>query len=945
MRNSEYRFKTILTLILLGYGMQMLAQTKLIEKVTRKGSEIVIPYEKYQLMNGLTLLIHEDHSDPIVYVGVMYHVGSAREQEGRSGFAHFFEHMMFEGSEHVPSGQHAKIITEAGGINNGNTTHDRTNYWELLPSNYLETALWLESDRMGFFVNAVTQEKFEIQRKTVKNERSERIDNRPFGLIDEKTSEVLYPPSHPYSWPVIGYVSDLDKVSVTDLKDFFNRWYGPNNATLTIAGDVNPAQVVMMVEKYFGSIPSGPTVKRQEISPVVLDQNRYISYEDRVRLSQVIYTFPTVQARHPDEPALDVLANLLGEGKSSVFYQYFVKSGDAEYLNISHPCLELAGEFKIRIFANRLNQLDKMIKEAFEEFEKKGVTDEDLSKLKMKFESDRMNQLQSIRGKGDLLAFYQTNTGNPNFISNDFDRYSKVTKEDVMRVYKAYIKDKYSVITTAYQKNNPPLNKVNKFSLPVKNLNPTEGNEYKNLTYKKPKDNFDRNKQPFPNTVPIVKVPDFWIDSLTNSLKIIGTKSDELPTIHMKISIPIGHRFEDKNEEGISELVALMLKESTTKNTSEKIDLKLNLLGSHINVVSEEDEMNIYVTSLTKNFDSTLAIVEEMLIHPKFDRDEFERIQLKQVGMIRNGANNPETFPTQLIKKLIYGKNHILGNSSWGSGETVSQMSASKVKEYYEKNCIPSLTSIVFVGNLNKEDVITKLAFLKNWKNPKVLRSKINDSEPIEKTIIYFLNNKNSTQSQIRLGCKGLPFDATGEFYKSLVATYVLAEPFSSRLNLNLREQHGYCYRASSSFEGNEYSGEYIIEANVKSASTDSALIEIMNEIKKYSDNGISKEEFLFARNSLAQEEALKYETPPQKADFLKTILDYSLTKDFPIKQNELLKNISLDEINALAKKRLPYNNMIILIIGDKEKAYNQLARTGYEIKEINFEGRVLNSN
>jgi len=937
-------FKICLSLIITAWYAQAVAQTQLLEKVLPQKTEMVIPYEKYQLANGLTLLIHEDHSDPIVFVNVTYHVGSSREQEGRSGFAHFFEHMMFEGSEHVPAGQHSKIITEAGGKYNGNTTRDLTNYWELLPANQLETALWLESDRMGFFLDAVTQQKFEIQREVVKNERNQNYDNRPFGLINEKTGEALYPSSHPYAWQTIGYIGDLNNANVQDLKDFFMRWYSPNNATLTIAGDVNPAAAVAMVEKYFGTIPAGPAVSQPAIVPVVLDNNRYISYEDRVRFPQVIYTFPAVNARHPDEAALDVLADILGEGKSSVFYQYFIKSEDAENVSISNPSYELAGEFKIRIYAKRLKHFDKMMQEAFAEFEKKGVSDEDLQNHKIKFESQKTDQLLSIEGKGNLLSFYQTTTGNPNYISKDIERYSKVTKEDVMRVYRTYIKDRPAVILSVYPKDRATQVQQDNYSPPSRNLHAVESAEYKNLTYVKAKDTFDRNKQPIPAVTPIVKVPDFWVDSLSNGLKVIGTKSEELPVVSIKISLPIAHRFETKDNAGIAELVALMLQESTTTTSSEAMEAKLDQLGSTISISTSTDEMNLNVSSLAKNLDATLALVEEMLVHPKFDKEEFDKIKDKQVALIKSGAFNPNELPTELVKKLMYGKNHILGTSRRGTVESLGSINAKDIKAYYENNCIPTLSSVVFVGNVAQTEVMTKLSFLQHWTSTKTLDSGESSAKPIGKTAIYFLNRPNAAQSQIRVACNGLPFDALGDYFKSTVALYELGGPFNCKLNVNLREEHGYCYGASASFYGDKYPGPFIIEADVKPNTTDSALLEILKEVKKYADNGITPEELAFTQNSMTLKELLKYETPAQKANFLKVILEHNLPKDFTSQQNTLLKNLTLDEVNAFAKKSLPYNNMIILIIGDKDKAYGRLLNLGYDVNEINFYGTSRSS-
>src|SRR6476620_9790142 len=302
-------------------------QAKLVEKVTKSGNQLVIPYEKYVLPNGLTLIVHEDHSDPVVHVDVTYHVGSAREQIGKSGFAHFFEHMMFQGSDHVADEQHFKIVSDAGGTLNGSTNRDRTNYYETVPSNQLEKMLWLEADRMGFLLDAVTQKKFEVQRSTVKNERGQNYENRPYGLASETTSRNLYPYGHPYSWLTIGYVEDLNRVNVNDLKNFFLRWYGPNNATLTVGGDIKTSEVVQLAEKYFGSIPRGPEVNSKPLEAVNIDKNRYVSYVDNyARLPLLSIVFPTVPNYHKDMAALACLAQVIGQGRNSVLYQQLVKS-------------------------------------------------------------------------------------------------------------------------------------------------------------------------------------------------------------------------------------------------------------------------------------------------------------------------------------------------------------------------------------------------------------------------------------------------------------------------------------------------------------------------------------------------------------------------------------------------------------------------------------------
>src|SRR5688572_3860074 len=393
----------IAALLFLFFSGTVAGQTKLVEKVTRKGDELVIPYEKYVLSNGLTLIIHEDHSDPVAHIDVTYHVGSAREEIGKSGFAHFFEHMMFQGSDNVGDEQHFKIVTEAGGTLNGSTNRDRTNYYQTVPSNQLEKMLWLEADRMGFLLDAVTQKKFEVQRETVKNERGQNYDNRPYGLVGEVISKNLYPYGHPYSWLTIGYLEDLNRVNVDDLKNFFLRWYGPNNAVLTIGGDVKTADVVKLVEKYFGSIPKGPEVKPTKLPAPALTEDRYITLADNyARVPQLVITFPTVPANHPDESALDCLAEIIGQGKNSVFYQEIVKTQKALAASAFNSTSELAGEFRYSLTPSpgvSLADSKKLIDAAIKTFETRGVTDEDIAKFTGAVEANLINGLQSVSGK------------------------------------------------------------------------------------------------------------------------------------------------------------------------------------------------------------------------------------------------------------------------------------------------------------------------------------------------------------------------------------------------------------------------------------------------------------------------------------------------------------------------------------------------------------------
>lgn len=945
---EEMKLKIFNVFVLLCVNLGVFAQAEFVEKVSRKGSELVISYEKYQLPNGLTLLVHEDHSDPLVYVDVTYHVGSAREQEGRSGFAHFFEHMMFQGSEHVADEEHFKIINEAGGSLNGTTNTDRTNYFEVLPSNELETALWLESDRMGFLLDAVTQQKFEVQRATVKNERGQRYDNYPYGLVREKMGAALYPANHPYSWSTIGYIEDLNRVNVTDLKNFFMRWYGPNNATLTVAGDVNVADVVKLAEKYFGSIPKGPEVTPQKVESVVLAKDRYISYEDNIRAPQITFTYPTVPARHADEAALDVLTDILAGSKSSIFYKNFVKSQFAQFANVGNYSRELAGDLTIsvRIFPDKtLAAADSMIRASLAEFEKRGVTDDDIAKYKANFETGTVSRLASVQGKGAILAANQTYTGNPNEIVNEIKRYNSVTKEDVMRVYNKYIKNKYAVVLSVCPKGKASLAaKPDNYTLPVRNVNAEEAAEYKNLTYNKAKDTFDRNKRPVTGAAKLVAPPPYWKQNFSNGIKLIGAKNDEVPTVNILLNIEAGHRFEPVGKAGIAELTTSLLNESTTKHTIEQLTEKIERLGSSIYFSHNGTDIILNVYSLTKNLDSTLAIAEEMLFHPKFSNEDFERIKKQKLEGIANRVTQATTIAGNVFSKLVYGNKHIMGIPAMGTTETVERITLDDVKNYYKTELSPSISSVIVVGDIEQETIIPKLNFLNSWKGNTIVRKPEPLIPIIGKTKIYLVNKENAPQSEIRIGYMAMPYDATGEYYKAGIMNYQLGANFNSRINLNLREEHGFTYGARTGFRGDKYAAPYMGYAGVRANASDSSIMEFMKEIKNYADNGITDEELSYTKNSIGQSEALKYETGMQKAVFIKRILDYNLDKSFVDKQNEILKSITKAEINQLAKKHLPYNNMILLAVGDKATIYEGLTKLGYEVVELDMDGEPINS-
>jgi len=942
--------KRILVVLLLIASFTSQAQTKMVEKITQKGNEIVIPYEKYVLPNGLTVIVHEDHSDPVVHVDVTYHVGSAREEIGKSGFAHFFEHMMFQGSDHVGDEQHFKIVTEAGGTLNGSTNRDRTNYYETVPNNQLEKMLWLEADRMGFLLDAVTQRKFEVQRETVKNERGQNYDNRPYGLAGETTAKNLYPYGHPYSWLTIGYLEDLNRVDVNDLKNFFLRWYGPNNATLTIGGDVKPADVVKLAEKYFGSIPRGPEVKNMKLDAPVLEGDRYVTLVDNyARLPLISITYPTVPSYHPDEAPLACLAQVLGQGKNSVFYQEITKNQKALDASAFNRGSELSGEFSISLTpapGATLAESKKLIDEAIKTFEARGVTDEDIEKFKGAFESQYINRLQSVSGKVSQLAAYQTYTGNPNMIGQELTSYTSVKKEDVLRVYNQYIKRKPAVIlsiATKAQEGNvvaPENYKINSSQYKA----PDYG--YTGLRYNKPKDNFDRAKTPGNGANPVVKVPAFWKKNL-EGVKVIGTQTTELPIVTLSFRIPGGHILQanDTSKIGLARMFAAMMNEDTKNYTAEQMQVELQKLGSSVSVNSGFDAITFNIQTLKKNLDKTLSLFEERLLNPKFTEEAFTRIQKQSIEGFKRTKSQPAFIASDVFAKMNYGTS-ILGLSEAGTEYTVANLKLKDVQDYYNNYMTSKEAKLVVVGDVTENEIIGKLNFLKKLPNKDIKFPSIPANPAIDKTRIYLVDVPKAAQTEFRVGgVTGLKYDATGEYYRAMLANWPLGGAFNSRINLNLREDKGWTYGARSGFSADKYSGTFSFSSGIRANATDSALVEVMKELKNYATNGVTEEEIKFMKSALGQRDALLYETGFQKAGFIGRILEYDLPANYVDEQNKILAKITKADLDQASKKWIKPETTNVLVVGDKVKIAPGLEKLGYEIIELDVNGKLKTGN
>jgi zinc protease len=920
------------------------AQFELIEKVDQQPGKPIISYEKYKLTsNDLTLIIHEDHSDPIVHVQVAYHVGSARESIRNSGFAHFFEHMMFQGSKNVGDEEHFKMISKAGGTNNAFTAFDKTVYINTAPSNFTENLLYMEADRMATLLDGFTQAKFESQRNAVKNEKKQSYDNQPYGMLSEVMFKTMFA-NQTYEWTPIGFTDDLDIATYEDLRRFFLRWYKPNNATIVVSGDVNPAQVKEWVNKYYGTLQKGKPVKKMKAFTPILAYDQYVEIPDNIYLPLTLMAWPTVPEFHKDQKPLEALAYILAGNNSSPLYKKFVKTEDAVQVSSSNSALELAGLIEIDVVASygglTTKEVETRIREVLKEFEATGCSQEDLKKAKTVFKTNAINVMDGVMSKALQLSHWSMMLNKTYNLNDELAEIEAVSVEDVMRVYKTYIKDKKCLII-----NVVPQAKETEDTAKGKSINPHAGEEkvadpqYDGLTYVPPVDNFDRSIKPEPKGVTAVTLPKYYETRFDNGIKIIGTQTSESPKVIISFNIEGGQLLEGtKYPTGTASLTASLMTEGTTTLTSEQFQSELDKLGSTISFYSSETGTGCYLSCLKENLDPTLILLEGALKTPRFDAADFKRVKKQTLEGIQSNKKNPSVMSDIAYNRILF-KGTLIEESSNGTFKSISKIKLEDVKDYYNKFYSPSVTSLVVSGDITKDEALTKLSFLKSWSLKEVIIPSIGTLPVMPKVQIYLIDKPYAPQSIVTVAQNHIPYDYNGDFFKTNVMYFPLGGNFNSRLTLNIREEHGFAYSPQSAFIGNKHFGSFFWQADVRTNATDSAIREVMKEITNYKAKGVTDEELKFTKSSLLLSDALKYESPNQKANFLNRIVTYNLPQTYVSEQMKIIDQITKEEINATAQKMLHPETMTIIVVGHAYKIRESLNKLGYgKVKEITLD-------
>jgi zinc protease len=905
----------------------------------KAGDELTIPFEKYQLENGLSVILHEDKSDPIVSVAIYYHVGSNREVPGRTGFAHLFEHMMFQQSENVPEDQFFRLIQSAGGTLNGSTNQDRTNYYETVPKNALEMVLWMESDRMGYLTNTITKQAFAIQQNVVQNEKRQNYDNRPYGHSSTVMARAMFPESHPYNWTTIGEIEDLFNATVEDVKEFHGRFYIPNNATLAITGDFEPEQVKELVQKYFGEIPKGPDVAKLTPLPVTLPETKKLYHEDNfANAPQYTMAFPSTERYSKDSYALSALSDILAGGKKSPMYSVLVKEKKlTSNVMARNGAQELAGTFVISVNANpgvSLSEVEEAIFEGFARFEQEGFDEKDLERVKAGQETSFYNMISSVQGKAFRLAEYDIFAGDPGFYKEDMARMMAVTVDDVQRVYDQYIKGKNYVATSFVPKGKVDLAAAGSVNAGIVEENILTATEVKieagdAAEIAKTPSSFDRSVQPPLGPDVSVTVPAVWKSSLANGMKLYGIQHNEVPLVQYNIVIEGGHMLDDISAPGVANMLAMMLNEGTRNKTPEELEEEIDLLGAMIRVSADDEDITVSVNTLSRNFEKTLAIVEEMLLEPRWDSLAFEINRTRVLNGLRRSSIDPTYLGSMALTRLTLGSDNILATDVSGTTESVQNMTMDDIKAFYEKNISPSVARFLVVGSIDQARIETALAALgTNWQAKEVQMPAIAFAPAPENPAVYFVDVPGAKQSNLYIGAPAIP-RGHPDYYSAFVANYKLGGSFNGYVNLVLREEKGYTYGARTSLIGQKNFGAFVASSAVRSTATlESA--EIFRDLMAKYRSGVSQSDVDFTRDALLKGNALQFETQRALLGMLNTMSAYGLPDDYISREENYVRNLSVEEVNAMVQKYIDPMKMYYVVAGDAATQLKELKKLGF---------------
>jgi len=885
-------------------------------------SGIDIPYQKFVLENGLTVLIHEDHKAPVVAVNIWYHVGSKNEKSGRTGFAHLFEHLMFNGSEHF-NDDYFKALDKIGATDlNGTTSNDRTNYFETVPISGFDEVLWLESDRMGYMVNAITQAKLDEQRGVVQNEKRQG-ENEPYGLVDEYMTKSTYPVGHPYSWTVIGSMDDLNSASLDDVKEWFKTYYGPNNATLVVAGDVNTNEALEKVKKYFGGLKAGPPITKYQAWPAKRTGIQRQIMQDRVPQERIYKVWNIPQDGSKEFTYLDMVSDVMASGKTSRLYKRLVYD---EQIATSISCYvdkrEIGSLFAIEADVKpgvELSKVENAIDEELAKFLKTGPTEDELAKVKTRNYASfvrGMERVGGFGGKSDILASNQTYFGSADYYKIWLKQMNEAKPADLLQVSKDWLTDGQYIL------------EVHPFAeaeTTVKDV--------------------DRTKVPEMGAAPALTFPQFQRTTLSNGLPVVLAQRSTIPAISLMLSFDAGYAADQFAVPGTAKLAMNMIDEGTANRNALQISEELDRLGTRLSTGSNLDQSYLSINTLKQNLDPSLDIFADVLLNPAFPQADLDRLIKEQVVTIQKEKAQPTGVAFRILPKYLYGTDHAYGAPLTGSGfeSGVKGITRDQLVKFYQSWIKPNNATLVVVGDISLDELKPKLEkLLKGWKSGSVPKKSIPEVKLPAKSILYLMDRPGSIQSLVLAGNLTAPFGQLNEASATIMNSIIGGE-FTSRINMNIREDKHWSYGAGSFIYPAKGQRPFIAYTQVQSDKTKETIQEIYKELSGFcGKTPATSEEFLKNQNNQLLQIPGSYETMGAVTGAINDIVRYGLKDNYFQDFAAKLKALQIKDIQEMSGKVIKPEQLAWIVVGDRSKIEPSLKELGYEIKYIDGDGNLI---
>jgi len=886
-------------------------------------SKVDIPFQKFVLDNGLTLIVHEDHKAPIVAFNVWYHVGSKNERPGKTGFAHLFEHLMFNGSENY-NDDYFKPMQKVGATDlNGTTNEDRTNYFENVPVSALDLVLWMESDRMGHLKGAITQAKLDEQRGVVQNELRQGY-NEPFGITEDLIVKGTYPPGHPYSWSVGGSIDDLNSGKLDDFQQWFTTYYGPNNAVIAIAGDIDAKTALDKVKKYFGDIPPSPPIARPTAWVAKMTGTHRESVQDRVAQARIykFWNVPGWGTACADK--LDLVSSILADGKTSRLYKRLVyddqiASSVGAYINAR----EIAGQFAIQADAKpgvELAKLETAIDEELAKFLKDGPTAAELDRVKARRAADFIEGVERIGGfggKSDLLASSMVYGGSPDAYKNTLKHIEDATVEALKESANHWLSDGVYVLEV--------------HPYPALKAGPSA---------------IDRKTMPAVGPAPQVTFPAVQRAVLSNGLKIMLAERHAIPVMHLSLMIDAGYASDQGVLPGTAALAMAMLDEGTAKRTSLQISDELAMLGASIGAGSNLDTSSVSLIALKDKLDPALDIYADVILNPAFPEADFQRLQKLQIARIDQEKASPFGMALRVFPKLIYGAGHPYAIPFTGSGyaDTVAKLTRADLVKFHQTWFKPAGATLVVVGDVTMTEIKPKLEKLfQGWTGGKAPVKKITAVPLAAKSVIYIMDKPDAPQSMVVCGHPA-PSSADPDNVAITTMNMILGGDFVSRINMNIREDKHWSYGAQSAIVGARGQRPFLVLAPVQSDKTKETMVEIKGELEGIlGKKPITSDEYANAKNNIVLGLPGQWETMGAVLGSLEEIVEYGLPDDYYQKYPGLVQKLTIADLSKAAAKTVHPESLTWIIVGDRAKIEPKIKELGYkDVFVIDADGNVI---